>query len=62
MKDASAAKKLRKAGAGSEYSQLLFRPKKSCLVPITLPYLVFVSYPKVFLSILLKNELFLPKI
>ena len=35
-------------------------PKK-CLVPITLPYLVSVPYLKVFLPILQKNELFLPK-
>ena len=34
---------------------------KKCLVPITLPYLVFVPYPKVFMPILLKKELFLPK-
>ena len=39
----------------------LVRPKKGCLVPITLPYLVFVPYLKVFLSILLKNELFTHK-
>ena len=43
------------------WSQRYISLKKS-LVPITLPYLVFVPYPKVFLPIPLKNELFLPKI
>ena len=42
-------------------SSITDRGLKKCLVPITLPYLVFVPYPKVFLRILLKNELFLPK-